>query len=212
MDLRRATLCALGVVVGCTLLLLLASTGLLQTRPGNSGVVIAADGVWAGILAGIGSLMWPYMQISSSRPDTGYRHRGLPGLVVLGVLVGTVVNLAVMSLWPLIVGDRAAPDAVIATLVTNPLSLALVAFFLCAMQAWSVTCTLGFVRGGWNSSLAAVVVLLVLIGVGIWQGTRVFENPPTIVSLTVWWVLAVLAVGVLAVVAALAGPDRSSRD
>lgn len=209
-DFRRATLCAVAVVVGCTLLLLLASTGLLRHNEGT-GDVIAADATWAGILAGIGCVMYAFVQISSSRPDHGYRYEGLPRLLVLGVLVATLVDLAVFSVWPLIIGNRAAPDEVIATLVTNPLSFALVASFVLAMHACSMTCVLGFVRGGWKSSLAAALPLLMIIGLGIFQGTHLFGNPPTLTPLVAWSAVAALGLGVLAVVAALVGPDRPIR-
>lgn len=209
-DLRRMTLCALGVVVLCTLLLLLASTGLLHAKPFGRHV-IAADGAWAGILAGIGGLMWAFMQISTKRPDQGYRHRGLAGLLALGVLIATAINLAAMSVWPLIVGDRAAPDEVIATLLTNPLSLALVASFVLAMHACSASCVLGFIRGGWKSSVALVLPFLAFVLLGVWRGATMFGRPPTVPSVLVWAMIAGLGLGLLAVVAALVGPDRSAR-
>lgn len=208
-DLGRGSMCAAGIAVGCTLLLLLASTGLLHHA--GSGDVIAADGTWAGILAGVGCVMWPFLQISFSRPGSGFRHHGLPGLLALGVFLATIVDVAVMSVWPWIVGDRAASNEVIATLVTNPLSLALVASFVLAMHAWTVTCVLGFVRGGWKSSLAVAVPFLVLLGAGIWQGSTTFANPPTGLALAVWSALAALGLVVLSGVAALVGPDRSTR-
>lgn len=62
-----------------------------------------------------------------------------------------------------------------------------------------------------KSTVTAVLGFLVLAIVGVWQGVRIFENPPTITSLTVWWVLAVLGVGVLTVVAVLAGPAPPKR-
>lgn len=191
----------MGVAVGTTLLLLVATSGLLRHRSGTSDVIVA-DGSWAGVLAGLGGLAWAFMQISSTRADNGYRHRGLPGLLALVVPAATGVNVAAMTLWPLLVEGHAAPDELVATMLTEPLSLLLAGGYVFAMSAWGATCALGFVRGGWRSSLALVPVLLTVIGVGGWRGVVIFTNQPSVTAVVVWGAIAVASLGVLMMVAA----------
>jgi hypothetical protein len=208
-DLRLFTLCAVGIVTGTTVLLLLASTGLMRHE--NTGVPIRADATWAGTLASIGAIMWAFLPISSSRPGFGYRHQGLPGLLVFGVMIATGVDLLVMLTWPLIAGDRAAPDAVLATLASDPASAAALALLLLTLHALGAFVVLGFVRGGMGSSLVATGLFLVLIFVGAWQGVRLFDRPPSASGLLGWGVAAVLALAVVGTASAIAGPGKETR-
>ncbi|WP_129658163.1 hypothetical protein [Rothia halotolerans] len=208
-DLRLFTLCAVGIVVGTTGLLLLASTGLMRHE--TSHIPIHADATWAGVLASIGAIMWAFFPISSSRPGFGYRHQGLPGLLVLGALIAAGIDLLAMLAWPLIVGDRTAPDSVLATLASDPASAASLALFLIAMHALSALVVLGFLRGGLVSSLVVTGLFLVLIGVGAWQGVRLFERSPDGSVLLTWGVAAVVALAAVATVSAIAGPKEGRR-
>lgn len=196
----------MGPVIAVTLLLLLASTGLLHPRAGSDALV-EADGVWAGILAAGSAVAWACLPVASSRPDRGYRHQGLPGLLTVGAIVAMVVNLAVMSLWPFIVGDRADHDDVIATLLSDPVSWASAAAFLLAMRTWNAVSALGFVGAGRTGSavlaLGAVGGFLLLVLGGLLAGAALFDNPPNVPTLGITGVAAILGLGALAASAAL---------
>lgn len=208
-DLRAIVLVAFGLAAGATVILLFASTGLMHHE--NTGAVIEADSVLAGVLAGFGVILWPLMKISGSRPDHGFRRHGLPGLMIAGVLAATAVDLVAMIFWPLIVGERASSFEVAGSVIDNPLSLGVLAAFLVTMHCWSVACALGFVRGGMRSSLVTVAGFLAMLGIGMWQGTRIMGSPPSGTVLGFWSVLALLALAAMVVISALAGPDRTGR-
>lgn len=208
-DLRRSALGAAGLAISYTLLLLLASTGLMRHE--TTGTPILADAAWAGILVGVGGVGWAFLQISTTRDDTGYRHDRLPSLLLLAVLCSTAIHVALMTAWPLIIGDRAAPDDVIATLTSNPLSLAIVATFILAIQSFGATIVLALIRIRVPGVLVAVVSLLVLLGVGAWQGVTILGSPSTMAALAVWVSLAVVGLGAMALTAVHLGPARAHR-
>lgn len=207
-DLRRSIWCAVGLAVGITLLLLFASTGLMHHETTRDPIL--ADPMWAGILIGVGSTGWAYLQISTTRRDTGFRRDRLPSLLAVAVVASTAIYLALMCTWPLIIGDRAAPDSVIATLLSDPRSFGLVASFILALQCFATCTVLGLVRLRIPVVLVAVLGLLVLLGVGAWQGVSILENPASTRPLAVWAGLAVVGYGAMVLTAARLGPGVTS--
>lgn len=206
-DLRRLVLCAAGLTIAATLLLLLAATGLMRHEVTKAP--IAADGAWAGILAAGSGLAWAFLPISSSRPDHGFRRQGLPALLLVGVALATTLNVAAICTWHLAIGDRAASDAGVMSMTSNPIALATVTCFVLGMHAWSAVCALGFVRGGAGTALAAIALLLALVFAGFWQGWAIFDSPPTALSLVVWWVVAGAGLCVMLAIAALGALRRA---
>lgn len=194
-DLGRAARYALGISVGATVLLFVAARwGLYSTKTFEW---IEGDATFAGLLASAGTLMWAFMMFVE-RPDLHYLDGGPPALITLTVPVASLVTLAPMAVWPLIV-DNTAPDVVAATMVSDPRSLLLVACLVCASHAWFTAVVVGLTGGSWQSRLAWGLALVPLVFAVLFGAVHVFSNPPGAVSFVVWWALAVL--GLLAVAA-----------
>lgn len=205
-DLRRAIWCGVGLAVGETLLLLLARTGLMRNETTNNPIV--ADAGWAGILVGIGGVAWAVLQVSTTRDDTGFRHDRLTTLLALGVLISTAIQLVTMSVWPLVVGDHAAPDTIIGTLTSNPQSLAITAGFVVTIQSFGAAVVLALVRIRMPGVLVAVLGLLILLGIGGWQGITVLGSAATPILVAIWVALALAGVLTMMVMATWQGPKR----
>src|SRR5690606_30208994 len=136
-DLRRMLIVAGFVAVLWTIFMLVSATGLLRT---NNLDQVEPDGVWAGILAGLGPALWAYSLVSFKREDNGFRRTGLPGLVILGAPFAAAIQLASMLVWPLVVDKLMHGQTVIATYSSDPLAFGLAAAFVIAMYAWCLLC------------------------------------------------------------------------
>lgn len=161
--------------------------------------IIHADPTLTAILAGMIPFTWAFAMILS-RPDFQYLDGRPSILFVLTVPVATVTSLVVMSAWPLILGDSAPGDVVASTLVTDPGSLLLVAFYMCASFAWFTAIVVAL--SGDVSMKAGMTVGLVLVAgvfIGFFGGIQIFTNPPGAVAFVVWWALAVLGLITLTV-------------
>lgn len=188
-------------------MLLLASSGLLRQETSN--VPIEADAVWAGILVGLGAVAWAFLPISSTRADTGYRRDRLPSLLCWGVLVATPVQLAALTVWPVIVGERAAPNDSLATFTSNPLSLAVMAGFVVAFQSFSAAAVLALVRLRVPTVFFAVLSFLAILGASIWQGVTLLGRAVTTTDLALWTPLALAGLVTMLLMAAWLGPRHT---
>ncbi len=188
------------VAVLWTIFMLVSATGLLRT---NNLDQVEPDGVWAGILAGLGPALWAYSLVSFKREDNGFRRTGLPGLVILGAPFAAAIQLASMLVWPLVVDKLMHGQTVIATYSSDPLAFGLAAAFVIAMYAWCLLCLLGMALDSMGAGLIGAILMIAVAGVGIWRGIRIFDNPPTETSLLVWAVIAVLGLVLLPVIAAV---------
>lgn len=198
-DLTRSAKLALALGLIVTVILFVADQWGVRPRPTADRVVEATPEL-AGMFAAGGAVGWAFFFIEGRH---GIRYRnGLPAaLVVLTVPVAVLVELVIMSVWPLLVGDRAAPDEVAAQIITDPASLLLVGSLLCAMHAWTAASALGLFHGGIVANLLGGLGTVVLVFVALFAGMGAFGNPPSAAGFLVWWVLAATGLVALAVVA-----------
>lgn len=197
-DLRRAVLYGLGLAVTVAVLYLLAKTGLLRTQNRSR---IDPDASWAGILMGTFGAMWPYMLISTSRDDLGFRRRGLAAVLVPAAVIVSLGHLVVVALLSLLVGDEVPADAVLATVLDDPIALLTVGAFVLTVHAWCAVCTIGFIRLGAVRVAVSLIAFFVIAGLCVWRGIVMLEEPPSADALLVWGVLGALGLVALALAA-----------
>lgn len=183
-----------------TVLMLLAGTGMLRTRPGGN-IFIDPDGVWAGILVVGAPLIWAYGSVKFGRDDNGFRSRGLPSLMLVVTVLAAILQILLMLLWPLVVDKNADGNTVLAQYHSEPFAFGLAAMFTLALYAWTTVATLGFVGKRLRSSLIGTLGWILIAGVGAWQGVAIFENPATADSFWIWTGLALLGLVLIPVLA-----------
>lgn len=197
-DLRRAVLCGLGTAVFATVLILLAKTGALQTQNRSR---VDLDVTWAGIILAIFGALWPYLLISTTRDDAGYRHRGLAGVLAIAVPAAGLLDVVAVGVWSLLVDTRIPSDGVLATVLTDHVSLLTVAALSTTVHAWSTACVIGFIRPSPVRLAVALPGWLLVGGLCVWRTIAGLEQPPSVPGLLAWGVLALLGLVVMALVA-----------
>lgn len=195
-DLRDLLIKAVAGAVLWTALMLLSGTGWMHTQ---DGTVIDADGVWAGLLAGFGPVVWAFSMLESRRADHGFRTRGLPGLMLLAVPAAAGIQVLSMLAWPLVVDG----SSVIARYSADPVAFAHGAALVVAVFAWSALAIMPAAGGRGATTGLAVIGLLVIGGLGAWQGVRTFDGPPSLPAALVWAAVALLGLLLVPLVALL---------
>lgn len=176
----------------------LAATGLLRQ---DNGSVVEATAVWAGIVGGIGTAMWGFVQIEFQRADKGLRADGLPSLLLVAVPLSALIQLGGTMLWPFVVKEPVG--SLVTELHSDPTAVLQVALFVVAVMAWSMTGMFGFARGGPRLGILSGVLLLATLGLGAWQAIVLFEQPVDPSRTALWAVLAVLGLAAMTLVAVL---------
>lgn len=92
------------IVALATLLIGLSALGIKQDKTFET---IDVDGLWAGICAGLPTIMFPFLLVEMSRADNGYRRKGLTSLLLLATLTACDLEVLVMMTRPLMLGDSA---------------------------------------------------------------------------------------------------------
>lgn len=199
-DLTRSATVALVVNLIITVILFVADTWGLRLRPGADRIPAGTDSGDVGLFACLGAFGWAFFFIDARR---GIRYRtGLPSaLVVLAVPVAVVVELAIMSGWPILIGDGGSTDGVAGQVVTDPASLVLVGSLLCAMHAWTATSALGLFHGSIVANLLGALGIVVAPFVAVLAGLTTFSNPASAVGFLIWWILAATGLVALALAA-----------
>lgn len=188
-------------VLFLTLLIGLAGTGLLRKNIATDPV--AADGLWAGICAGLLVLLFPFLFFEQARRDSGFRRSGLVPLLLLGILTVSVIGVLAMMTWPFILGDRAMPGTVAAELTTDPAGIFLVLLFLLAATAWNTCLVMNMIIFGWKGALVLILPFLGMVFLIEFAGINIFENPPSTTGILLWGALALVGIVVLGVFGAL---------
>lgn len=187
-------------------ILFFSATGLLTQRNGD---VVEPTALWAGILLGGAASFWGFLQADFQRADKGLRPDGLPSLLLLGVPLSAAIHLAAIALWPFAIDG--SPGALITQLHSDPTAVLQTALFLLGVMSLSITGIFGFARGGrvWVGILSAVLFLAV-VGVGMWQGFVLFDNPVDPGRTVLWAVVAIVGMTAMTVLAVVTAPDRST--
>lgn len=183
-----------------TIWVMLSATGLMRQ---NNGDVVEATPLWAGILAGVGAAMWGFLQLDLKRADKGLRTDRLPSLLLLAVPLSAAIQLAAMALWPFVIDGSFG--SVITELHSDPTAVIQTALFLLGMMSWSITAMFGFARGGPLHGMLSGVLLLAILGLGIWRAVVLFDNPVDPEKTVPWAVVAVLGLVAMTVVAVVTG-------
>ena len=198
-DLTRSATVALVVNLIITVILFVADQWGVRLRPTADRVVEATPEL-AGMFAAGGAVGWAFFFIEGRH---GIRYRnGLPAaLVVLTVPVAVLVELVIMSGWPILIGDGGSTDGVAGQVVTDPASLVLVGSLLCAMHAWTATSALGLFHGSIVANLLGALGIVVAPFVAVLAGLTTFSNPASAVGFLIWWILAATGLVALALAA-----------
>ncbi|WP_035320605.1 hypothetical protein [Brevibacterium sp. VCM10] len=199
-DLLRLLVMTFVGILFFTLLILLASTGRMRQQ---NFVPVEADGVWAGICAGMMALFYPFVFIEHKRRDDGLRRNGLIPLTLLGVVCSGIIVTLVTMTWPLIIGDRAGAGTVAAELSSDPGAVFLVLCFFVGGMAWSMCMLMPMVIGGFKVALCLLVPFLGLVLLLGFAGLQVFDNPPSFGTTVLCAAAAVSGLAGLTVLAAL---------
>lgn len=199
-DLRRvAAYAATGVVIWTVIL----AVGRFSGLRANNGDLVYADSLLAGILVGVIGLMTPFLLVSTSRHDTGFRDRGLASLMLVGVPLTTALYMLGMLLWPVILGPRGAPGTVAAELNGDGRALFAAAMFLLASMTWCTATVLIMIKSVPMGALIAILPLLgevFLFGIG---GGTLFDGPASDAPVMLWTIAAGAGLVVMGIVAAL---------
>lgn len=187
-------------VVIMTILVGLSSAGLLY---GKRWEKVEADGVWAGIAATLPTLIFPFMFMELSRPDHGFRRKGLIPLLLLGIPAASVLETLTVMTWPFILGDGPYPGSVAAEMTTDPMSIVLVFVFLIAATAWFTTVVMPMAICGYKVALMLLLPFLGAIFLFMIAGVRIFDGSPSVASIIIWSAVALGGLAVLSLVAAL---------
>lgn len=184
-----------------------SATGLLRS---NNGDVVEPTALWAGIVAGIGAGMWGFLQTEFKRSDKGLRTDGLPSLLLLVVPLSAAIHLAAMALWPFVIDGS---WTVVTELHSDPTAILQTALFLLGMMSCSITAMFGFARGGPLLGMLSAVLFLAMLGLGMWQGVVLFDNPVHPGRTVLWAVVAALGIAAMTVVATVtAKAEQESMD
>ena len=183
-----------------TFLIWFASTGLMRQQ---NFEVVEADGVWAGICAGVMTILFPFLFMEHKRPDDGFRREGLIPLTFLGVVASAVIVTLVALVWPFFLGERAVPGTVAADLNSDPASFFLVLLFFIGGMAWSMCVMMPMMIGGYKVALWLLLPYLGFVFLICFAGVRVFENPPSLLATMIWVAVALSGLAVLTVLAML---------
>ena len=183
-----------------TFLIWFASTGLMLQQ---NFEVVEADGVWAGICAGVMTILFPFLFMEHKRPDDGFRREGLIPLTFLGVVASAVIVTLVALVWPFFLGERAVPGTVAADLNSDPASFFLVLLFFIGGTAWSVCMVMPMMIGGFKVALWLLLPFLGFVFLIGFAGVRVFDNPPSLLTTMIWVAVTLTGLAVLTVLAML---------
>lgn len=208
-DQRRAVGAGAGAALLFTGLFLLARAGWLRHRS-TSDYPIEADPTLVAILAVTLGVMWPIVLVSTSRPDQGFRVRGLAALLALAVLVVGAIDLVTIGVWSLLMDGRAPTASTLLKMTSDPVALLTVGAVTVTVHAWSAACVVGFVRLTPLRLVLALPTFLAVIGLGSWRAIAAFEQPPSPITLLAWSLIALLGLLSLAVLA-LVDEHRSTR-
>lgn len=178
-----------------------ASTGLMYQR--NMADRIEADGLWAGIIAGVIALLFPFLFMEHKRKDDGFRREGLVPLILLSVVASAVIVTLVALVWPFFLGVRAVPGTVAAELNADPASFFLVLLFFIGGMAWSMCVVMPMMIGGFKVALWLLLPFLGFVFLIGFAGVRVFDNPPSLLTTMIWVAVTLTGLAVLTVLAAL---------
>lgn len=184
-----------------TFIIWLASTGLMYQR--NMADRIEADGLWAGIIAGVIALLFPFLFMEHKRKDDGFRREGLVPLILLSVVASAVIVTLVALVWPFFLGVRAVPGTVAAELNADPASFFLVLLFFIGGMAWSMCVVMPMMIGGFKVALWLLLPFLGFVFLIGFAGVRVFENPPSLLTTMIWVAVTLTGLVVLTVLAML---------
>ncbi|GAA1521717.1 hypothetical protein [Brevibacterium permense] len=184
-----------------TFIIWLASTGLMYQR--NMADRIEADGLWAGIIAGVIALLFPFLFMEHKRKDDGFRREGLVPLILLSVVASAVIVTLVALVWPFFLGVRAVPGTVAAELNSDPASFFLVLLFFIGGMAWSMCVVMPMMIGGFKVALWLLLPFLGFVFLIGFAGVRVFENPPSLLTTMIWVAVTLTGLAVLTVLAML---------
>ncbi|MFW6774930.1 hypothetical protein ACOACO_11630 [Nocardioides sp. CPCC 205120] len=185
-DVGRMALYASGSITLWTGILWVGTLGMLHHRASP----IDPETIQPGIFAAAPVLAWPFLQLSTERRDRGFRAAGLPGLMVCTISAGAVIHLLGMLLWPMIMGDRAAPGTVAAELHRNPTAMLLTLAFLLAGMSWFTTIAQAMIFWPLSAGLIALVPFLAGIFVIPFAGLAVFQGVAATGTLALWGLLA----------------------
>ena len=183
-----------------TFLIWFASTGLMRQQ---NFEVVEADGVWAGICAGVLAFYFPFLFMEHKRPDSGFRREGLVLLILLSVVTSAVIDVLVALVWPFFLGERAVPGTVAAELNADPASFFLVLLFFIGGTAWSVCIVMPMMIGGYKVALWLLLPYLGFAFLICFAGVRVFDNPPSLLTTMIWVAVTLTGLAVLTVLAML---------
>lgn len=184
-----------------TFIIWLASTGLMYQR--NMADRIEADGLWAGIIAGVIALLFPFLFMEHKRKDDGFRREGLVPLILLSVVASAVIVTLVALVWPFFLGVRAVPGTVAAELNADPASFFLVLLFFIGGMAWSMCVVMPMMIGGFKVALWLLLPFLGFVFLIGFAGVRVFDNPPSLLTTMIWVAVTLTGLAVLTVLAML---------
>lgn len=184
-----------------TFIIWLASTGLMYQR--NMADRIEADGLWAGIIAGVIALLFPFLFMEHKRKDDGFRREGLVPLILLSVVASAVIVTLVALVWPFFLGVRAVPGTIAAELNSDPASFFLVLLFFIGGMAWSMCVVMPMMIGGFKVALWLLLPFLGFVFLIGFAGVRVFENPPSLLTTMIWVAVTLTGLAVLTVLAML---------
>lgn len=204
-DLKRLTYRALFSTSLTTLLMLLSGTGLLRTQ---NRTTVDPDATWAAILVVMAACLWVCTCMDHHRADHGFRQQGLGSLLLVGVLMAIIIQLGAMLLWPFVIDKTTSGTTVMAQYGSDPTSTMLVATFTMALFAWCAVCALMFTRTTVVRMLLGFGLLAGVAVLGVWQGIRMLDNPPTANHMVVWFLIAVIGLIVLPVLATAAARSR----
>ena len=184
-----------------TFFIWLASTGLMYQR--NMAGKIEADGLWAGIIAGVLALLFPFLFMEHKRKDDGFRREGLVPLILLSVFASAMIVTLVALVWPFFLGERAVPGTVAAELGSDPASFFLVLLFFIGGMAWSMCVVMPMMIGGFKAALWLLLPYLGFVFLIGFAGVRVFDNPPSLLTTMIWVAVTLTGLAVLTVLAML---------
>ncbi|MGR6090869.1 hypothetical protein ACU4IU_09925 [Brevibacterium sp. CSND-B09] len=184
-----------------TFFIWLASTGLMYQR--NMTDRIEADGLWAGIIAGVFALLFPFLFMEYKRKDDGFRREGLVPLILLSVVASAVTVTLVALVWPFFLGERAVPGTVATELNSDPASFFLVLLFFIGGMAWSTCMMMPMMIGGFKVALWLLLPFLGFVFLIGFAGVRVFDNPPSLLTTMIWVAVTLTGLAVLTVLAML---------
>lgn len=184
-----------------TFLIWLISMGLVYYP--NMTDKMEADGLCAGIFAGLMAFYFPFLFMEHKRLDMGFRREGLVPLIVLSVVASAVIDVLVALVWPFFVGELAVPGTVAVELNSDPASFFLTLLFFIGGTAWSVCMMMPMMIGGYKVALWLLLPYLGFVALICFAGVRVFDNPPSLLATMIWVAVTLSGLAALTVLAML---------